>query len=140
MNVVDDTTITVEQPRGNRHRRCDRDNSSGYVGHIPRRPIHLHRRRADGHGPEPDQRSRGRRNSGDDHRHRLHRRTEVDFGTTAATGLTVVNDTTITVTSPAGTGTVNVTVHTPAGRRLRQPPISSPTPWSPPTVMGVNPT
>ena len=31
--------------------------------------------------------------------------TAVDFGTAAATGVTVVNDTTITATSPAGTGT-----------------------------------
>ena len=41
--------------------------------------------------------------------------TAVDFGTNAATGLTVVNDTTITVDSPAGTGTVDVTVMTPGG-------------------------
>ena len=41
--------------------------------------------------------------------------TAVDFGTTAATNLTVVNDTTITADSPAGTGIVNVTVITPAG-------------------------
>ena len=31
--------------------------------------------------------------------------TAVDFGTTAATDLTSVNDTTITADSPAGTGT-----------------------------------
>ena len=41
--------------------------------------------------------------------------TAVDFGTTAATGLTVVNDTTITADSPAGTGIVDVTVTTPGG-------------------------
>jgi IPT/TIG domain len=41
--------------------------------------------------------------------------TEVDFGTTPATNLTVVSDTSITVDSPPGTGTVNVTVTTPAG-------------------------
>ena len=39
----------------------------------------------------------------------------VDFGTTAATNVTVVNDTTITADSPAGTGTVNVTVITRGG-------------------------
>jgi hypothetical protein len=39
----------------------------------------------------------------------------VDFGTTPATDVTVVNDTTITAVSPMGTGTVDVTVTTPAG-------------------------
>ena len=41
--------------------------------------------------------------------------TAVDFGAGAATDLTVVNDTTITADSPAGTGVVNVTVITPGG-------------------------
>ena len=41
--------------------------------------------------------------------------TAVDFGTTAATDVTVVSDTTITADSPAGTGTVHVTVLTPGG-------------------------
>ena len=41
--------------------------------------------------------------------------TVVDFGTTPATDLNVLNDTSITVDSPAGTGTVDVTVTTPAG-------------------------
>ena len=43
--------------------------------------------------------------------------TAVDFGTTPATDLTVVSDTTITADSPAGTGTVDVTVTTP-GRHV----------------------
>ncbi len=41
--------------------------------------------------------------------------TGVDFGATPATGVVVVTDTTITAISPAGTGTVDVTVTTPAG-------------------------
>ena len=41
--------------------------------------------------------------------------TAVDFGTTAATGVTVVSSTTITAPSPAGSGVVNVTVTTPGG-------------------------
>ena len=41
--------------------------------------------------------------------------TAVDFGTTPATSFTVVSDTTITADSPAGTGTVDVTVTTPGG-------------------------
>ncbi len=41
--------------------------------------------------------------------------TLVDFGTKAATNLTVINDTEITADSPAGTGVVDVTVTTPGG-------------------------
>jgi large repetitive protein len=41
--------------------------------------------------------------------------TAVDFGPTAATGLIVVNDSTITADNPAGTGLVGVSVTTPAG-------------------------
>ena len=43
------------------------------------------------------------------------RATAVDFGATAATDVTVVNDSTITATSPPGTGVVNVTVTTSGG-------------------------
>ena len=41
--------------------------------------------------------------------------TAVDFGTTPVTDINVLNDTTITANSPAGTGTVNVTVTAPGG-------------------------
>jgi autotransporter-associated beta strand protein len=41
--------------------------------------------------------------------------TAVDFGPTAATNVVVDSDTQITATSPAGTGTVDVTVTTPGG-------------------------
>jgi hypothetical protein len=41
--------------------------------------------------------------------------TAVDFGTTPAMDLTVVSENSITVESPAGTGTVDVTVTTPGG-------------------------
>ncbi len=65
----------------------------------------------------------------------------VDFGTTVATGLVVVNDTTITANSPTGTGTVNVTVITQAGTS----PISAAdqfnyTVVAAPTVTGISPT
>ena len=46
---------------------------------------------------------------------------EVDFGATPATNLTVIDDTTITVDSPAGTGTVDVTVITPGGTSTTSP-------------------
>jgi hypothetical protein len=42
--------------------------------------------------------------------------TLVDFGTTPATGVTVVNSTTITADSPAGSGVVDVNVTTPGGK------------------------
>ena len=41
--------------------------------------------------------------------------TAVNFGTTAATDVVVVNDTTITADSPAGSGVADVTVATPVG-------------------------
>ncbi|MBV8126681.1 MAG: IPT/TIG domain-containing protein, partial [Planctomycetaceae bacterium] len=47
--------------------------------------------------------------------------TEVLFGTAAATNLHVVNDNSITATSPAGTGTVDVTVTTPSGTSTISP-------------------
>ncbi len=47
--------------------------------------------------------------------------TAVDFGSTQATGLSVVSDTTITAESPAGTGTVDVTVVTSGGTSAISP-------------------
>ncbi len=47
--------------------------------------------------------------------------TVVDFGNTAATDLVVVHDTLLMVDSPAGTGTVDVTVTTPAGTSATSP-------------------
>ena len=41
--------------------------------------------------------------------------TSVSFGPTAAASFTVISDTQITADSPAGSGTVNVTVTTPGG-------------------------
>ena len=69
----------------------------------------------------------------------------VDFGTTAATGFTVVSDTEITADSPAGTGTVDVTVGFGEFRTARSetdlftyttnvaPPVAAP------TVTGISP-
>ena len=54
----------------------------------------------------------------------------VFFGTTAATSVTVTSTTTITALSPAGTGTVNVTVITYGGTSAISPAISSLTPWT----------
>jgi hypothetical protein len=47
--------------------------------------------------------------------------TAVDFGTTAATDVTVVSSTTITADSPAGSGVVDVTVTTPGGTSAKSP-------------------
>jgi IPT/TIG domain len=67
--------------------------------------------------------------------------TEVNFGTMPAADLVVVDDTTITVTSPPGTGTVDVTVMSPAGTS----PISTADQFnyvqpSPPEVFDIRPT
>lgn len=45
----------------------------------------------------------------------LHGATAVDFGTTPATGVQVISNKIVLATSPAGTGTVDVTVMTPLG-------------------------
>ena len=62
--------------------------------------------------------------------------TEVDFGTTPATSLTFLSDTSITAESPAGTGVVDVTVTAAGGTS----PISSADQFSyAPTVTGLSP-
>jgi IPT/TIG domain len=50
--------------------------------------------------------------------------TEVDFGAVAGTDMTVVDDSTITVTVPAGTGLVGVTVRSPDGDSIEAPGIT----------------
>lgn len=45
----------------------------------------------------------------------LHGATAVDFGTNPATGVKVISDKIVLATSPAGSGTVSVTVTTPLG-------------------------
>jgi hypothetical protein len=47
--------------------------------------------------------------------------TSVRFGTSTAIAMTVVSDTQINATSPAGSGTVDVTVLTPAGTSATSP-------------------
>ena len=63
--------------------------------------------------------------------------TSVIFGTVPATNLTVVNDNTITVDSPPGTGTVHVIVTTPGGTSV---PTSADLFTYSPTVTGLSPT
>jgi hypothetical protein len=66
--------------------------------------------------------------------------TTVDFGTTAATHFVVVNDTEITADSPAGTGTVNVTVTTPIGTSATSPADQfTYTAATAPVVTGISP-
>ena len=66
--------------------------------------------------------------------------TAVDFGVTAATNVTVVNDTTITADSPAGSGTVDVIVVTPAGSSPTSPADEFTYTAVAPTVTGLSPT
>ena len=66
--------------------------------------------------------------------------TAVDFGTAAATDVNVVNDTTITADSPAGTGVVDVTVITPVGTSTTSPADEfTYTAIAAPTVTGISP-
>ena len=65
--------------------------------------------------------------------------TAVDFGSTAGTSVSVTNSTTLTVNSPSGTGTVDVTVTT-AGGTSATGASDKFTYTGPPTVTNVNPT
>jgi YVTN family beta-propeller protein len=47
--------------------------------------------------------------------------TVIDFGTSSSTPFTVLSDTQISATAPSGTGTVDVTVTTPAGTSATSP-------------------
>ena len=64
------------------------------------------------------------------------RTTVVDFGTVATTSFTVSSDSSLTVASPAGTGTVDVTVTTPSGTSATS--TSDQFTYSP-TVTGISP-
>ena len=67
--------------------------------------------------------------------------TAVDFGTTPATNVKVVNSTTITANSPAGSGTADVTVVTPGGRSasLAADRFTYTVAAAAPAVTGINP-
>ena len=65
--------------------------------------------------------------------------TAVDFGITAGTDVTVVNDNSITVVSPAGTGTVDVTVTTPGGTSPTNQPADQFTYDAAPVVSSISP-
>ena len=63
--------------------------------------------------------------------------TAVRFGTTAATGVTVVSDTALSVTAPPGHGAVAVTVTTPSGTSAASP--ADQFTYAPPVVAQVTP-
>ncbi len=65
--------------------------------------------------------------------------TAVDFGTNAATGVTVYTDHLLTAKSPAGTGTVDVTVTTPDGTSKTTPKDQFTYHTTLPVVTNVNP-
>ena len=96
---------------------------------------------ADGHRGQPEQRAPGRGQHGHGHRHRLHRcRPPSTSGRrTRAPRSTCSARTSLTVTVPAGTGTVDVTVTTPSGTSAATPPSDHYTYNAPPTVTVVTP-
>ncbi len=95
--------VTVTTPAG------------GTSAHEQRRSVHL-QRRTDGDRREPDNGPAGRRDHRRHHRDAASRgATAVNFGATNATSFTVNSATQITATAPAGRGTVDITVTTPAG-------------------------
>ena len=65
--------------------------------------------------------------------------TAVHFGANVATGVIVNSATSVSATSPAGTGTVDVTVTTPGGTSAANPPGDQFTYNAAPTVTNVNP-
>lgn len=64
----------------------------------------------------------------------------VTFGGTAATGVTVVSDTEITATTPAGTGVVDVAVSTAGGADTLEDAFTYQAPAPAPTVTEIDPT
>ena len=102
------------QPGRHRHRRRYRHHPGRDSPPQPSRRVHIHHsgRWSPGSprpwGPQPG----GPRGY---HRQRFTGATSVGFGVTSAADITVDSDTQITATSPAGTGTVDVTVTTPDG-------------------------
>ena len=112
LTVVSDTSITVDSPAGTGTVDVTVTTPGGTSATSAADQFTLCRRAVTGMSPTL---VRWRRHIGDDHRSGFTGATAVDFGTMPATSLTVVSDTTITVDSPAGTGTVNVTVTTPSG-------------------------
>ncbi len=65
--------------------------------------------------------------------------TSVSFGSTATSNFTVDSDTQITAVSPAGSGTIDVTVTTPSGTSAKSQ-VDQLSYIPPPTVTGINPT
>ncbi len=103
------------QPGRHRHGGRDRDDACGHVGHIGRRSVHIHSRAPAVTGLSPTSGPPAGGTMVTITGTGFTGATAVDFGTTAATNVDVVSDTTITADSPAGTGTVDVTVTTPGG-------------------------
>ena len=138
VTVVNDTTITADSPAGTGTVDVTVTTPGGTSATSPADQF-TYAGRADGHGPEPDQRSGGRRHLGDDHRHRLHRRhggrLRHDGGDERHRGQRHHDH----GRQPAGTGTVDVTVTTPGGTSATSPADQF-TYVAAPTVTGLSPT
>ena len=120
------TSVVVElgdpdhghEPCGHGHGGRDGDRPWRHLDERAGGRVHLH----DGGERESGRRADGRRHRGNDHGDGLHGATVVDFGPNAASGVAVnAAGTQITATSPAGTGTVHVTVTGPGGTTTTSP-------------------
>ena len=112
--VESPTTITAEAPAGKGTAALTVTTSGRHERRGPGRHLHL-RPAPHGHSPERQRRPLGGRNQTDDHGHRLHAGSTVSFGATKAKASTFISATELSAESPAGTGTVNVTVTSAGG-------------------------
>ena len=146
-----DTSITATAPPGTGAVDVTVTTPDGTSGNIVRRPVHLHGGAFRRLQSPPSARRPGRRAVGT---HvtvtgtNLSGATAVDFGSTPGT-ITADSSTSVTATSPAGTGTVDVTVATPSGVSapvvgrpvlVRHPGADPPPSWTDPQACGISAT
>ena len=110
-------------PARQRHRRHHRHHPRRHLRHQPRRPVHLHR---PGAGPvitgvSPASGSAAGGDTVTITGTGFTGATDVAFGPASAAAMTVDSDTQITATTPPGSGTVDITVTTPAGTSATSP-------------------
>ena len=121
LTVVDDTTITADSPAGTGLVNVTVTNPDGTSPFSAADQFTYTAAVAKHREPGPDQRACCRRHIDYNHRDQLYRHNCGVDSALHGDGCTVVDDTTITADSPAGTGEVAVTVVTPAGTSAATP-------------------